>query len=69
MFGVQDAKLKLTNGSWLLSPAIQGIFPYVETHYGFAGALPLPSCCTRQISSKSPGSDISFLRPKTFSIY
>lgn len=32
---LQDTKLKLVNGSWLLSPAIAGIFPYVQTHLGF----------------------------------
>lgn len=32
---VQDAKLRLVNGSWLLSTAIAGIFPYVEVHNGF----------------------------------
>ncbi len=34
---LQDAKLKLVNGSYLLSPSIQGIFPFVEVHYGFTG--------------------------------
>ena len=36
---MQDAKLALKNGSWLLSPAIMGIFPYVEVHDGFRGRL------------------------------
>ena len=36
---VQDAKLKLDDGSWLLSPAIAGIFPGLETHLGFAGKI------------------------------
>jgi hypothetical protein len=39
---LQDTKLVLVNGSWLLSPAIAGIFPYVETHKGFTGTLPTP---------------------------
>lgn len=34
---VQDAKLRLTDGSWLLSPQVASIFPGLETHKGFAG--------------------------------
>ena len=37
VFAPQDAKLKLVNGSYLLSPAIAGIFPGVEVHNGFTG--------------------------------
>ena len=37
---LQDAKLKLTDGNYLLSPQVRAIFPGIETHYGFSGATP-----------------------------
>lgn len=39
MLFVQDAKLRRVDGSYLLSPAIRGIFPFVQVHDGFTGEL------------------------------